>query len=203
MSYGDHGPHSEYPFPFVNIDDRLAAYQATRYLIDNGHREIGLICDTTEPSVTRTSRLYGYLQALEQSGIPRKTEYITCGDSSYQSGLQAAEDLLEQAPGLTAVFAVSDEMALAVITVANRKGLRVPDDLSVMGCDNTLMAEMSVPPLTTVSQPLYRMGFLAGEILFQMIRKERKPVGRLVEHTIVERSTVRKYAALSAAAVNA
>jgi LacI family transcriptional regulator len=150
-----------------------------------------MVCGTPTDPIAGAPRLEGYVQALQASGIEHRDDFVTYGDFGFHTGLAAAEQLLDQARDVTAVFAASDEMAIAVLSVAHRRGMRVPDDLSVIGYDNTLMAEMANPPLTTVAQPLYEMGLEAGQLLFQMIRDKTELPGRSVEHTIVERNTVK------------
>ena len=91
----------------------------------------------------------------------------------YQAGLQAGQDLLDVADPPTAVFAASDEIALGIIEEARRRGLRVPQDLSVVGFDDTFLAARAAPPLTTVAQPLIEMGQLAVRSLAQVIANDR------------------------------
>jgi LacI family transcriptional regulator len=101
------------------------------------------------------------------------------------------ETLLEQAPDVTAVFAASDEMAIGALSTVIKNGLSVPEDISIMGYDDLGMAKMIIPPLTTVRQPLYDIGKIAVEKLIQMIETGETVDSKIVDHTIVERQTVR------------
>ncbi|MDN4594529.1 LacI family DNA-binding transcriptional regulator [Polycladomyces subterraneus] len=180
----------EYPFPYIKVDDQQAAYDATEYLIKQGHRRIALIGGTKSDPLAGIPRVEGYRQALQNYGIPFREELITYGDFGYHSGRRAMEKLLRTAPGFTAVFAASDEMAAGALSAAYHNGIKVPDELSVIGYDDLQIAEMAIPPLTTVGQPLFEMGKWAAEMLMNMI-KTGQAQSKIVPHTIVERESVR------------
>ncbi|MFP4385271.1 MAG: LacI family DNA-binding transcriptional regulator [Spirochaetia bacterium] len=177
---------STYPVPYVRIDDEIASYNATEYLLKAGHRSIGMLAGTREDPVAGRPRVEGYKGALKKYGVEPEDRFIAFGDFHYQSGLEAAGDLLEQAPDITAVFAASDEMALGFLSAAHKSGIAVPGDISVIGFDDTLDAQMAIPPLTTVKQPLREMGSTAVELLFA-----EKPRSIILPHSIVERESVR------------
>jgi LacI family transcriptional regulator len=178
---------SSYPVPYVRIDDEIASFNATEYLLKAGHRKIGMLAGTREDPVAGRPRVNGYFRALKKYGIEPEDRRIAFGDFHYHSGVRAAETLLDSAPDTTAVFAASDEMALGCITAAHRRGIAVPDALSVIGFDDTLDAEMAIPPLTTVKQPIREMGKTALELLFS-----EKPRSIILPHSIVERESVRR-----------
>jgi LacI family transcriptional regulator len=181
----------QYPFPYVKVDDKQAAYDATEYLIKRGHRQIAMIGGTKSDPLAGVPRVEGYLQALRDYGIPVQEDLIAYGDFGYHSGCRAMETLFHTAPHFTAVFAASDEMAAGALSVAYQKGIKVPDDLSVIGYDNLQIAEMSIPPLTTVAQPLFDMGKWSAEMLMTMIETGDQVRSRIVPHTIVERKSVK------------
>ncbi len=139
----------------MKVDDRQASYHAVEYLIRQGHREIAMISGTKDDIIAGTTRVEGYLQALRDHGIDPVPERLVYGDFRFQSGRLAMETLLDTAPGFTALFAASDEMALGALSAAARRNIRVPDQLSIIGYDNLKLAEMAIPPLTTVAQPLF------------------------------------------------
>jgi LacI family transcriptional regulator len=180
-----------YPFPYVKVDDKQAAYDATEYLIKRGHRQIAMIAGTKSDPIAGIPRIEGYIQALRDYGIPVQEDLIAYGDFGFHSGRRAMETLFRTALRFTAVFAASDEMAVGAISVACQKGIKVPDELSVIGFDNLQIAEMSIPPLTTVAQPLFDMGRWSAEILTSMIETGDPVKSRIVPHTIVERSSVK------------
>ncbi|MFC3883945.1 substrate-binding domain-containing protein [Bacillus songklensis] len=99
--------------------------------------------------------------------------------------------LLKQAPDLTAVFAASDELAIGAISAAYQFGKKVPEDLSIIGYDNLSIAEMSIPPLTSVAQPLNDMGEKAASMVFEMIESNKLAPSCIFPHKIIERKSVR------------
>ncbi|MFH2115887.1 MAG: substrate-binding domain-containing protein [Spirochaetota bacterium] len=157
----------KFPFPYVKVDDLLAAYSATRYLIDMGHRNIAFLSGSPSDRIAGTPRIEGWKQAMEEAGIPVEERMLAYGDFHFASGIDGAESLSRSYPEATAIFAASDEMALGVLSWAYRKGVSIPSALSVLGYDDTLAAEMAIPPLSSVRQPIYEMGRTAAELLFQ------------------------------------
>jgi LacI family transcriptional regulator len=179
---------TRFPFPSVKVDDKLAAYHAVKYLIDRGHREIGLIAGTVSDPIAGTPRIEGWREALRDHGLPCGDELIAHGDFHFKSGIAAAARLVPARPSMTAIFAASDEMALGVLSFAYSSGIEVPGRLSVIGYDDTLAAEMSIPPLTTVHQPIREIGRQAASLLFE---KAPKATSRIMPFTITERASVR------------
>lgn len=178
----------KWQFPYIRVDDRMAAYNAVEFLLDKGHREIGMISGSPGDLIAGNQRIEGYRQALEDRGIIFNEKRIAYGDFHYDSGLIAAEELLKRCSELTALFVSSDEMALGVLTYAYRHGLRVPDDLSVISYDDTMDAVMSIPPLTALHQPIFEMGVKAVRIL---TGDEKENGGIIMSHHIVERDSVK------------
>ncbi|MNW53987.1 Catabolite control protein A [compost metagenome] len=185
--------HAEYEsVPYVKVDDRKAADEATEYLIRQGHRQLAMIGGYEGDPIAGKPRIDGFKQALLDHGIALRDELILDGSFQFKQACIAAETLLTTAPEVTAVFAASDEMAIALISVAAMHGISVPEQISVIGYDNLKLAEMSNPPLTTIAQPLHKMGQLAAEKLISMITSRERVVSEIVPHEIIERSTVKK-----------
>lgn len=136
----------------VRIDDFAAARDMTAYLIGLGHRDIGFIRGGTGHLIHRT-RCDGYKAAIEEAGLDVQSHLIADGDLSFESGLTAGETLLGRAQRPTAIFASNDDMAAAVVSLAHRRGLQIPRDLSVVGFDDTPIAVKIWPSLTTIRQP--------------------------------------------------
>lgn len=178
--------------PYVKVDDWRAAYDATTYLIQQGHREIAMMGGYEGDLIAGKPRIEGYKQALIAHGIPVRQERIFDGGFHFGPGCKAAEQLLDTVPEVTAVFAASDEMAIALISIAAKRGISVPEQISVIGYDNLKLAEMSNPPLTTIAQPLYDMGKTATEKLVQMIHSKKTVSSLIVDHQVIERNTVKK-----------
>lgn len=182
-----------YPLPYIKVDDKHAAYSATEYLIKHGHRNIAMISGTKDDSIAGIPRIEGYKQALIDYGITVEENLITYGnDFGHKTGMSCMNKLFENAPGFTAVFAASDEIAIGALSTAYKQGVKIPEELSIIGYDNLKIAAMSIPSLTTVGQPLYEMGKYSAEMLFDMIKTGKKVESRIVSHEIIERQTVRK-----------
>lgn len=177
----------------VRIDDFHASKEMTEYLIALGHRRIGYI--KGNPNQTASAlRFDGYRAALEQAGIPFDRNLVVQGYFTYRSGLDAAEKLLERKQPPTAIFASNDDMAAAVVSVAHRRGLDVPRDLSVVGYDDTSAATTVWPELTTIHQPVAEMADSAIDVLLRSIRRKendtRKMIDHVVAHQLVKRDSV-------------
>ena len=140
----------------VASNDLEAVRGATEYLIAQGHRRIGLIAGPHGFRSARERRL-GFEEALSKAGIALPRSMIADGDYTFESGLTAAERLLDLMPRPTAIFASNDEMAAGVIHAARQRGLEIPHDLSIVGFDDTPVAAHVWPPLTTVRWPIASM----------------------------------------------
>ncbi|WP_026689139.1 LacI family DNA-binding transcriptional regulator [Alteribacter aurantiacus] len=173
-------------FPYVKVNDKKAAFDATRCLLDHGHTRIAFIGGQLEDPIAGRPRYEGFIQAMNERDLPIDESLIKFGDFSFNSGKEMMTEFVEEGASFTALFATSDEMAVGVLHAAYEKGIRVPDDLSVIGYDNTLASEMAIPPLTTVAQPLYEMGQKA----FQRVIKTGATQIEM-KHHMVERETVK------------
>lgn len=176
--------------PVFAIDGQQAATDATAALIAAGHTRIGMVAGSADDAVAGEPRVRGFLAACDAAGLRPQDRRIEHGDFAYDSGLVATRRLLDADPGLTAVFAASDEMAVAAIAVAGERGLRVPDDLSVVGFDAIPLARMAVPPLVSVSQPLREMGYRAMRAAEELLRGEVVPPVPPVPHTLTGGRTI-------------
>lgn len=144
------------PEHMVASNDREAVREATQYLIAQGHRRIGLVAGPHGFRSARERRL-GFEEAMRDAGIALPRSMIAEGNYRFESGLIAAERLLDVVPRPTAIFSCNDEMAAGVIHAACQRGLIVPRDLSVIGFDDTPIAAHMWPPLTTVRWPIASM----------------------------------------------
>jgi len=176
----------------VRIDDRQASHDMVSHLIAHGHTRIGYI--KGDPNQTASAhRWQGYRDALANAGIDYDDTLVQPGCFTYRSGLEAAERLLAQRPP-SAIFASNDDMASAVVSVAHRRGLQVPGDLSVVGFDDTSAATMVWPELTTIHQPVAEMADNAIDILLREIRRPassgRAIVNHVLAHQLITRDSV-------------
>jgi LacI family transcriptional regulator len=171
----------------VRIDDFKAAYDMTAYLIGLGHKRIGFIKGHPGHGAA-TARFAGYRSALEHAGLPLVEELCVQGFFSYQSGLEAGEKLLTLKDPPTAIFAGNDDMAAAVLACSQRFNLKIPRDLSVAGFDDSLVAQVVSPRLTTCRQPIREMAEAAVSMLIQRSATD-SPVERQFEHELVVRES--------------
>jgi LacI family repressor for deo operon, udp, cdd, tsx, nupC, and nupG len=178
----------------ILVDFKDAFARATRHLINLGHTRIGYV-DATGGSEITQARLSGYKAILAEANIPFRQELYTAipADTHVYGGFQAASNLLalppEERP--TAILGFNDLFALGVMHAVRAHGLCVPDDISVIGCDDVPMAAYAYPPLTTVSLPKYRIGKLAVSTLMQMCQDTSDPVGTytLMESPLIIRES--------------
>ncbi|MDF2786546.1 MAG: transcriptional regulator [Pantoea eucrina] len=165
-------------------------YLAGRYLIERGHRDIGAIPGQLERN-TGGGRHAGFLQAMHEAGITVRAEWIVQGDFEPESGYQAMQQILSQKQRPTAVFCGGDIMAMGAICAADEMGLRVPQDISVIGYDNVRNARYFTPALTTVHQPKAQLGEKALEMLLDRITSKREePQTIEVQPSLIERRSV-------------
>jgi LacI family transcriptional regulator len=157
--------------PTVGAANWTGGLAATEHLISLGHRRIGFIAGPRQLLCSRT-RLDGYRAGLEAAGIAAEDELIQQGDFYHESGFACAGRLLELEHPPSAIFASSDQMAFGAYEAVRQRGLRVPDDVSVVGFDDLPEARWSSPPLTTVRQPLSEMGTLAARTVLRLARGE-------------------------------
>jgi len=175
----------------VSINDRLAAYQMTRHLIELGHQRIGFIMGHPNQSVSGP-RLAGYQAAIKECGADPGAELVVPGMFNYRSGLDAAEILLALPDRPTAIFASNDDMAAATIAVAHRLGLDVPGDLTVTGFDDTALATTIWPALTTIHQPIVEMAESAVQCLVRRVHAERSRTPSPPEHLQTDFTLIRR-----------
>ncbi|MDZ5783398.1 catabolite control protein A [Marinococcus luteus] len=158
--------------PSVNIDYADAAFDAVEELIEGGHQRIGMVSGSLEDPVNGYKKFSGYKEALNKNNITFEEELVTVGDYSYDSGLRAAQSLMKLENPPTAIFASTDEMALGVIHGLQDDGFSVPEQVNVIGFDNTRLATMVRPTLTTVVQPMYDIGAVSMRLLTKFMNKE-------------------------------
>ncbi|MDC3412681.1 catabolite control protein A [Aquibacillus sp. 3ASR75-11] len=178
--------------PSVNIDYEQAAYEAAKLLIDHGHHP-AFVTGLDETDINN-QKYNGYIRSLEENNQSIEHAFIVKGDYSYDSGIEAAQQLLELEQPPTGIFVASDEMALGVIHGIQDRGMRVPDDIEVFGFDNTRLATMVRPTLSTIVQPMYDIGAVAMRLLTKFMKKEEVSEQNVIlPHRIIERdSTIDK-----------
>ncbi|MHB2149027.1 LacI family DNA-binding transcriptional regulator [Calditrichota bacterium LG25] len=176
----------------VVVDDYEGAYQATEYLIKKGYQKIGHLAGSKNLNISQ-NRYRGYIDALTKHGITPRSEYIYWAGLQEQDGRDGMAALLELAEPPDAIFAVNDPVAIGAYDVLKQKGLRIPDDMGIVGFSNNPISSFVNPPLTTVHQPAYEMGKKAAELLLQQIDSQEEEVS-LVKEVLKTRLIVRESA---------
>ncbi|MDR7333746.1 LacI family DNA-binding transcriptional regulator [Roseateles asaccharophilus] len=176
-----------YSFSF---DNRLGARLATQHLIDQGHRRIAFIAGDLmhDDAVERQD---GYLAAMAAAGLPVEPDLVVQSDFTAAGGMLAVSRLLERDVSFTALFVSNDEMAMGACLGLHRRNLRVPDDVSMVGFDDVVMARYTMPPLTTVRQSVYEIGTEAAAAMLAMLRGEQPKAQPPGPELIVRESTRR------------
>lgn len=184
-------PDTEISFVDVNAID--GADIAVSYLLDSGHTRIGMITNAPLSYTSAQQRRAGYVNALQRKNIEVESSLIKEGNYTPASGYHAMKELLSGTVRPTAVFVASDVVAAGAILAIRRAGLRIPEDVSIVGFDDIPMAEYLDPPLTTVRLPAFGLGWAAGERLIRLIRgEELDQNGLFLESQLVIRdSTIR------------
>lgn len=172
----------------TSVDQELGGYLATQHLIGLGHRRIAHI---TGPADNRDAqdRQLGYQRALQEAGIDFLPELVTRGNFMENGGLLAMNQLLDT-QRFTALFAANDQTAFGARVALYRRGVRVPDDISLIGMDDLPATTYCIPPMTTVRQPIYEMGLCAAHDLLRLMGRDAKKL-QVPELEIVVRESTR------------
>lgn len=178
----------------VDITGEQGSFEIVEYLIRNGHKKIGFVGYGYHMSVMR-ARLIGYKRALEHNGIPIREEYIAEGQHSYDSCYQLTQKMLQLPDRPTAIQCPTEYIARAVYKAIYDMGLKIPEDISVVGFDNISIATTLYPPLTTMSQPLDDMARIAVDKIIKLIKneqtREENPETIILEHEFIIRDSVK------------
>ncbi|MGO4273157.1 LacI family DNA-binding transcriptional regulator [Paenibacillus sp. TAF58] len=180
-------------FKRIGIDDEYGGYLATKYLIDKGHSNIGLVTGAIRKDGVVEKRFLGYKRAIREANFFYNPDYVFEESMSYEHGMAAGQLIANKFPEITAVFATGDMVAFGAIRSLMDMGKKVPEDISVIGFDDITMSKMFIPPLTTIRQNITEKGAIAAEHLINMIQggAEQEANEIMLPLTIVERATVR------------
>lgn len=177
--------------PSVNIDNEVAAYEATRFLIAQGNKHPAFIYGHDDTRISQF-KFEGYKRALKEYNVTLNEKFVVNVDYSYDSGTKAAAELLALKDRPTSVFVASDELGLGVIHGAQDLGFRVPEDLEVFGFNNTRLATMVRPTLSTIVQPMYDIGAVAMRLLTKLMNAEEVEETQVIlPHRIIERDSTK------------
>ena len=181
----------------VLVDNKKAAEDAVRYFIERGHRNIGII-GGPEEVFTAQERMAGYYKALESAGIPVSESLIWHGDYTIQGGVRGLEELVQNNPEMTAVFVTNYEMTMGAMIGVNELGIRIPEQLSMIGFDNLQFARACNPKLTIVAQPTDGIAKEVAKVMLDRLENTGEASGELfsekLETEIIAGKSVRVFA---------
>ncbi len=175
----------------INIDDKKAAKELVQYLIDNNHKNIGMVNGRKEAYVS-TKRLNGYKEALENNGIEFKEEYVVTGDYIENKAYDVTKQLVKNYKEITALFCASDIMAVGSMRAIKDCNRKIPQDISIVGFDDIPLAAYTTPPLTTISQNFYDKGIEAAKQLIKMMNKNNYDKKIILDYKFIERESVKE-----------
>lgn len=184
-----HGQLDGFDFPCVDVENHAGAYQAVNHLVGLGHRRIGFISNAPLSYSGTQDRFAGYRRALAEHDITQDPTLVRTAAFLPQSGWAAMKDLLDLDDPPSAVFAAGDVVALGAMSAAHAAGLRIPDDVAVMGFDDIFLAAHAHPPLSTVRVPAYGLGWTAAEVLIALIEGDEEVSSVMLETELVIRES--------------
>lgn len=156
------------PLPFISVDNYKGGYMGAKYFLDKGHKDIAFV-ESNEFAQYNEDRRNGFMQCMKDAGIRHDPEFIAHAELDFDGGSRVAASLMERKKKPTAMFFVSDMMAVGAINTLLSLGYKVPGDVAVMGFDNLCICDMVSPGLTTVAQPMYDIGREAARLIVERI----------------------------------
>jgi LacI family transcriptional regulator len=182
----------EIPLPYASsvlVNNAQGGHLAGRYLLELGHRKLGVIAGPRD-SNSSPARLIGFERALREQGLDLDPSALAISDYQFAGGARSMERLLELAPDITAVFACNDLMAMGALAALRGKGLAAPGDFSIIGFDNIPYAVATAPPLTTIAQPIDKIGRHAVALLLERLETPLETTKReILAPILIERET--------------
>lgn len=183
----------------IIIDDRKAAYKATKHLIDIGCKRIAHFRGALLPQ-NSIDRYLGYKKALLDNNLPYDPSLVyicECGDMSFEEGKENAKQLLKDHDDVDGIFINTDLVAIGAMTQFNKQGVKIPEDISIVGFSNWFMSSVISPTLTTIDQPGFKMGKTAFKQLYKEIKaiKNKKPIAPKIitlETALIERESTKQ-----------
>ncbi len=185
------GPEARQAAPSVRMDEAGAGFDITRHLLEQGHRRFAFM-KGLHGHLAAEERYSGFLAALAAEGLDESSVVAARGDFTFRSGAALTPELIQAPLRPTALICANDDMAVGAMFAAHRMGLEIPAQLSVVGFDDTPVSAIIWPPLTTVHQPLKRMGARAVELLVSQVRKTQERGERheeIIPHQLMRRDS--------------
>ncbi|MDM0446453.1 LacI family DNA-binding transcriptional regulator [Clostridium perfringens] len=183
---------SKSKFSSIGIDNVLAAKASIQYLIDKGHRNIGILLGEKNDVGISGLRLEGYKEALEENNIPYSEENVFIGDYDYSGAYRVTKEIINNRKDITAIFSISDIMAVGAAKSVIDQGLQVGEDISIMGFDGMDISKYYNPGITTVKQPKKNMANNSIDLLLALLAKKEEHKHIIFETKIIERESCKK-----------
>ncbi|EJT5939084.1 LacI family DNA-binding transcriptional regulator [Clostridium perfringens] len=183
---------SKSKFSSIGIDNVLAAKASIQYLIDKGHRNIGILLGEKNDVGISGLRLEGYKKALEENNIPYSEENVFIGDYDYSGAYRVTKEIINNRKDITAIFSISDIMAVGAAKSVIDQGLQVGEDISIMGFDGMDISKYYNPGITTVKQPKKNMANNSIDLLLALLAKKEEHKHIIFETKIIERESCKK-----------
>ena len=180
----------------IIINDREAAYAATKHLIDSGCTRIAHFRGALLPQ-NSIDRFLGYKKALEDHGLVYDSSLVyICNNVNYEEGREAAEQLLKDHDDVDGIFTITDLVAVGAIAIFNERGVKVPEDISIMGFSNWFVSQAITPSLSTIDQPGYEMGKKTFKQLFKEMKAKKNgevfpPVTKILKTAVIKRNSTK------------
>ena len=182
---------SDKSIPFLKIDDYSAAYFATQYLINKGHKKISIMGMNRNDIIAGEPRIQGYNDCLKDNGIEVDDSLIITGEFNFTSGQLGMRKIIDDKIDITAIFCVSDEVAAGAMSICYENNISIPDEISVIGFDNSNISWMIKPGITTIAQPFYEMGKNGCKKLITSLTMGEKIESEIVPFELIERESVK------------
>ncbi|WP_283696051.1 LacI family DNA-binding transcriptional regulator [Clostridium perfringens] len=183
---------SKSKFSSIEIDNVLAAKASIQYLIDKGHRNIGILLGEKNDVGISGLRLEGYKKALEENNIPYSEENVFIGDYDYSGAYRVTKEIINNRKDITAIFSISDIMAVGAAKSVIDQGLQVGEDISIMGFDGMDISKYYNPGITTVKQPKKNMANNSIDLLLALLAKKEDHKHIIFETKIIERESCKE-----------
>ncbi|HFD2083358.1 TPA: LacI family DNA-binding transcriptional regulator [Clostridium perfringens] len=183
---------SKSKFSSIGIDNVLAAKASIQYLIDKGHRNIGILLGEKNDVGISGLRLEGYKKALEENNIPYSEENVFIGDYDYSGAYRVTKEIINNRKDITAIFSISDIMAVGAAKSVIDQGLQVGEDISIMGFDGMDISKYYNPGITTVKQPKKNMANNSIDLLLALLAKKEDHKNIIFETKIIERESCKE-----------
>lgn len=183
---------SKSKFSSIGIDNVLAAKASIQYLIDKGHRNIGILLGEKNDVGISGLRLEGYKKALEENNIPYSEENVFIGDYDYSGAYRVTKEIINNRKDITAIFSISDIMAVGAAKSVIDQGLQVGEDISIMGFDGMDISKYYNPGITTVKQPKKNMANNSIDLLLALLAKKENHKHIIFETKIIERESCKE-----------